>query len=83
MDIRVILTHIQAGSSNRQVERDLNVDRRTVKRYREWAKEQGILEGDLPDIEHLQKLVEETLPTKQPPQNISTVERLTTIRITH
>jgi transposase len=74
MDIRVILTHIQAGSSNRQVERDLNVDRRTVKRYREWAKEQGILEGDLPDIEHLQKLVEETLPTKQPPQNISTVE---------
>ncbi|MBC8503473.1 MAG: IS21 family transposase [Chloroflexi bacterium] len=74
MDIRVILTHIQAGSSNRQIERDLRVDRRTVKRYREWAEEQELLEGELPEIEQLQRLLEETLPDRQPPQNVSTVE---------
>jgi transposase len=74
MDIRMILTHIQAGSSNRQIERDLAVDRRTVKRYREWAEEHDILGGDLPDIQALQTLLEKTLPGTQPPQNISTVE---------
>lgn len=74
MDIRMILTHIQAGSSNRQIERDLNVDRRTVKRYRDWAEEQGILASNLPEIEYIQKLLEKTLPDRQPPQNISTVE---------
>jgi len=74
MDIRTILTHIQAGSSNRQIERDLNVDRRTVKRYRDWAEEQDILAGDLPEIEYLQELLEKTLADRQPPQNVSTVE---------
>jgi len=68
MDIRTILTHIQAGSSNRQIERDLNVDRRTVKRYRDWAEEQDILAGDLPEIEYLQELLEKTLADRQPPQ---------------
>ncbi len=74
MDIRMILNHIQAGSSNRQIERDLDVDRRTVKRYRDWAEDQGLLEGELPDIDHLQALLERTLPDRQPPQNISSVE---------
>ena len=74
MDIRTILTHIQAGSSNRQIERDLNVDRRTVKRYRDWAEEQDILAGDLPEIEYLQELLEKTMADRQPPQNVSTVE---------
>jgi len=74
MDIRMILSHIQTGSSNRQIERDLDVDRRTVKRYRDWAEEQGLLDGDLPDIDQLQTLLEKTLSDRQPPQNISTVE---------
>ncbi len=62
MDIRMILTHIQAGSSNRQIERDLAVDRRTVKRYREWAEKHDILCEELPDIEELQTMIETTLP---------------------
>jgi len=74
MDIREILAHMRAGSSNRQMERDLRIDRRTAGRYREWAEEQGLLKGKLPEIEKLQALLESTLPDKQPPQNISTVE---------
>lgn len=74
MDIREILAHLRAGSSNRQIERDLKTDRRTVGRYREWAGEQGLLTGELPELEKLQALLESTRPDKQPPQNRSTVE---------
>jgi len=74
MDIREILAHMRAGSSNRQIERDLKTDRRTARRYRAWADEQGLLTGELPEPEKLQELLERTLPEKQPPQNISTVE---------
>jgi len=74
MDIREILAHIRAGSSNRQIERDMKIDRRTARRYRAWAEAQGLLEGELPALEHLQERMERTLPEKPPPQNISTVE---------
>jgi transposase len=50
MDIRGILNHIRAGSSNRQIAQDVKVDRRTVQRYRQWAQEQGLLEGPLPAL---------------------------------
>jgi transposase len=48
MDIREMLNHIRAGSSNRQIAQDIGVDRRTVQRYRQWAQEQGLLEARLP-----------------------------------
>ncbi len=44
MVILMVMTHHQAGSSNRQIERDLNIDRSTVKRYWDWAEAQGLLE---------------------------------------
>lgn len=72
MDIRELLRHIQQAPSNRQVERDTGIDRRTVKRYREWAKGQQLLDGPLPSHEALRTLLDETLPEKQPPQNQST-----------
>jgi hypothetical protein len=53
MDIRELLIHIRAESSNRQVYRDTGVDRRTVQRYREWAQEEKLLEGELPGLEEL------------------------------
>ena len=74
MDIREILAHIRAGSSNRQIGRDMKIDRRTAQRYRKWADEQGLLEGKLPELEYLQELTERTLLEKQPPQNVSAVE---------
>lgn len=74
VDIYALLQHLRAGDSNRRIKRVLGVDRRTAKKYREWAEEYGLLNGTLPPIEELYQLLEETMPTTQPPQNQSSVE---------
>jgi transposase len=74
MDIRQLLVHIRAGSSNRQIAQDMRIDRRTVSRYREWAGAQGLLEGPLPALGDLLTLEDQTMPGHQPPQNTSSVE---------
>jgi transposase len=74
MDIRELLVHIRAGSSNRQIAQDMRIDRRTVSRYRKWAKGQGLLEGPLPALGDLLTLLEQTMPGHEPPQNVSSVE---------
>ena len=74
MDIRELLLHIRAGSSNRRIERDTGIDRRTVKTYRGWATGQGLLAGPLPPLEELQPLLDQTMPKQLPPQNVSTAE---------
>jgi transposase len=74
MDIRELLRHIQANPSNRGVQQQTGVHRQTVKRYRDWATEQGLLEGPLPPIEDLQALLDASLPSSPPPQNVSSVE---------
>jgi len=74
MDIREMIRHIREERSDRQIGKDLGIDRRTVKRYRQWAAEQGLLEGELPDHESLLKMLDVTLPEKMPPQNSSKAE---------
>ena len=74
MDIRELLIHIRAESRDRQVARDTGHNRRTVKRYREWAQAQGLLEGELPGLEALQERVTASLPVRTPPQNLSSLE---------
>ena len=74
MDIREMLRHLRQGQSNRAVAKSVGIDRKTVARYRSWAVEQGLLEESLPPLNELQRLVEETLGTSQPPQNTSSVE---------
>jgi hypothetical protein len=78
MDIRELLVHIRAKSSDRQVERNTGFKRRTVKRYREWATQQGLLGGELPNLEGVQVLVAQSFQEKTPPQNISSVEKYRT-----
>ena len=74
MEIREILRQIRAGESERGISRSLGIHRTTVRRYREWAEKQDLLKGELPPIEELHALREQTLPEKPPPQNISSVE---------
>jgi len=74
MDIREILIQLRAGVSQRQIEREQQLNRRTVQKYKAWAEAQGLLAGELPPLAELQALLSETLPEVQPPQNVSTVE---------
>jgi len=73
MDIRELLRHIRITDSDRAIQRDTAIDRRTVQRYRTWAADQGLLTGPLPALEVLQRLVEQTLITPPPPQMVSSV----------
>jgi transposase len=45
-----------------------------VKKYREWATGQGLLEGDLPPVDELQARIDSTMESKRPPQTVSSVE---------
>ena len=74
MDVREMLRHLQGGASDRAVARAVQVDRKTVQRYRSWAAEQGLLEGPLPELGELHELAERTIGSAAPPQNVSTVE---------
>lgn len=73
MDIREVILQLRSLESDRAVARTSGLHRRTVKRYRQWASEQGLLSGELPGIEGLEALVQATLPEKPPPQNVSSL----------
>ena len=74
MDIRELVRHLRVNPSDRAVQRDTGIDRRTVQRYRVWAAAQGLLDGPLPPLEDLLRLVEQTLTAPPPPQMVSSVE---------
>jgi transposase len=75
MDIREILRRLRQGESNRAVADAMRIHRKTVGRYRTWAADQGLLEGTLPSLGELHRLLEETLSGRLPPQNTSSVAR--------
>jgi transposase len=74
MDVRELLRHIRSNPSDRGVQRETGVHRRTVKQYRQWAGEQGLLTGPLPRLVDFQPLVKRTLSETPPPQCVSSVE---------
>jgi transposase len=74
IDIRELLRHIRTTESDRAIQRDTGIDRRTIQRYRAWAAAQGLLNGPLPPLEELQRLLEQTLTLPPPPQMVSSVE---------
>jgi transposase len=74
MDVREMLRRLRKGQSDRALARAMGIDRKTVGRYRTWAGELGLLEGPLPPLEELSRLMQETLKNEPPPQNVSSVE---------
>ena len=75
LHIRELLRRLRAENSERQIRQDTGLARDTIRRYRKWAGEHGLLEIDtLPAAEHLQALLDKTLPPLLPPQNLSSVE---------
>ena len=74
MDIREILRRVQRGQSDRAVAEALAIDRKTVARYRNWARSQGLLERRLPPLNELRRMMAETMEATPPPQNTSSVE---------
>jgi transposase len=74
MDIRELILNLRAYRSDRAVARAQQVHRKTVKQYRQWAAQEGLLEGALPSLSELEALVGATLREKPPPQNQSSVE---------
>lgn len=74
VDIRELILHLRRYEHDRAVQRATGVHRRTVKRYRRWAADQGLLSGPLPPLSALEQLLRETLPEAPPPQNRSSVE---------
>jgi DNA-binding CsgD family transcriptional regulator len=55
MDIQEIIRRVRAGQSDRAIHEDLGVHRNTVKKYRQWVEQHSLLEGELPDLESLQR----------------------------
>lgn len=66
------------GQSRRTIARQLRVGRNTVARYLEALAAAGVLEGspgELPDPAALRAVVDECLPAKEAPQQVSSIER--------
>lgn len=74
MEIREMLRQIRIGESDRQIHRNLKVNRQTIKKYREWAAGEGLLEGELPGIEALEARVRESFPAAAAPYHQSSLE---------
>ena len=72
-DIRELLRRLQLGEPDRRIARDLGLSRNTVARYREWAKDQGLLQAVLPEPAVLATLLQPA-PTERPAQEQSLVE---------
>jgi len=53
MDIREMVRRLRKRQSRRAIAKALNVNRKTVRRYRVWAQEHGLLEGNLPSLPDL------------------------------
>jgi transposase len=73
MDIQEVVRLLRDGASDREITTLVGLNRRTVARYRRWAREQDLWAGALPDVTELEARLRATLPVVLPPQQTSTV----------
>lgn len=67
LDVREMIRRFRLGEKDRQIARDLGVARNTVAGYRQWAKQQNLLEGsELPDPAAIEQALEATTPAREP-----------------
>jgi transposase len=69
-----MVRRLQLGDGIRRVAREMQVSRKTVAKYREWAEREGVLSGPLPTPTDLHSRLEMTLPVVHPPRGVSKVE---------
>ncbi|GJM42101.1 MAG: putative transposase [Ardenticatenaceae bacterium] len=75
MDIIGLLQHFRAGDSDREISRVLNIHRKTVRKYRQWATQYQLLEMEkLPPPETIQHWLDVAFGQKRPAHMVSTVE---------
>lgn len=74
MDLRELMRYLQTTSNLSAIQRATGLHRRTIRRYRQWATTQGLLDQPLPSVEVLHQLVATTLELPPPPQTVSSVE---------
>lgn len=78
MDLHQLVRRLRAKETDRRIAKAMQLDRRTVAKYREWAIAQHLLEGDMRDYQALHALAKDTLDvTPQPSQNRSSLEAYT------
>jgi transposase len=73
VDVAELLRVLRGGAGDRASTKLLNYNRRTIAKYRQWAQQQGLLEGPLPATADLHRLLEATLPRPLPPQQTSSL----------
>lgn len=73
LEIRELIRRVQLGDTDRRIARDLQVSRKTVRKYRAWAQQHEVLTGPLPDAATLQAQLKTTLPVSTPPATLSKV----------
>jgi transposase len=73
LEIRELIRRLQLGETERRIARDLQVSRKTVRKYRTWAQQHDVLTGSLPDPATLQAQLKTTLPGAVPPTTPSKV----------
>lgn len=74
MDLRDLVRRLRTTANDSAIQRDTGLHRRTIRRYRAWATQQGLLDGPLPALDQLAQLAAQTLQPAAPPQTISAVE---------
>jgi len=76
MDVQELLRRLRAGESRGAIVRAMKMSPNTVKAYRQWATQHGLLEGELPDLSTLESLRRQTYASQSTPRhpNVSSLE---------
>ena len=57
LDVEELVRRLRCGQRVRAITRDLGIDRKTVRRYRDAALERGWMTGEMPALEVINEVV--------------------------